>query len=276
MRLYCIVSAFILAQGALVSGPVETLGDDYSFSEGPLWLPGSGWVFSDVAANIIYRVDGSVLRSDSGGANGLAVDAQGRLICCEGAARRVTRLEEDGAVTVLADSYEGERLNAPNDLVVRSDGVVFFTDPESLRKDDPKDLGFSGVYALALDGTLTLLIDDIKYPNGIGLSPDEKTLYVSDTRGANIRAFDLEGVRAVRGRVFCDVRIPDGMAVDPKGNVWSAAAGGIAVFDSSGEPLDKIKIPVMPTNCAFGGKDGKTLFVTARKKVFSLRTALQE
>ena len=251
-------------------GPVEPVGEGYTFSEGPLWTSEGIWIFSDVAANTIYAEDRSVVRAPSGGANGLALDRTGHVIACEGSARRVTRLEADGTVTVLARGYSGKRFNAPNDLVVRSDGTIFFTDPQSLRKDAESELGFSGVYAITPDGQLILLTDEFKYPNGIALSPDEKKLYVSDTTKAAIRVFDLDGTTLRNGREFCSVRIPDGMAVDASGRVWSTSSGGVSVYDETGAHLETIRIPVMPTNCAFGGEDGQTLFVTARKKVFKL------
>lgn len=269
----CVALVLLVAQTDLVVGPLEPAGEGYTFTEGPLWVPSEGWIFTDIGPQNVQRADGSVLRSDSGGANGLALDREGRLLMCEGGAKRISRLEHDGSVTALAEGYKGKPFNAPNDLVVRSDGTIFFTDPESLRKDEKGELGFSGVYAISPDGTLTLLIDDALYPNGIGLSPDEKTLYVSDTRQAHIRAFDLSALSVSNGRVLCEVRIPDGLAVDGAGNVWCSSTAGISVFDAAGTPLGKIKVPMMPTNCAFGGEDGKTLFVTARKQVFTVRTA---
>ena len=254
-------------------GPVEPVGEGYTFSEGPLWTSEGIWIFSDVAANTIYTEDRRVVRAHSGGANGLALDRTGRVVACEGSARRVTRLEDDGSVTVLAHGYSGKRFNAPNDLVVRSDGTIFFTDPKSLRKDTESELGFSGVYAITPDGQVVLLTDEFKYPNGIALSPDEKKLYVSDTTKATIRVFDLDGTTLRNGREFCSVRIPDGMAVDASGRVWTTSSGGVSVYDETGAHLETIRIPVMPTNCAFGGEDGQTLFVTARKKVFKLHVS---
>lgn len=251
-------------------GPVEAAGEGYGFSEGPLWTTENGWIFSDVAANMIYAEDRSVVRAPSGGSNGLALDRSGHLLACEGVARRITRLEDDGTLTVLADAYSEKSLNSPNDLVVRSDGTIFFTDPKSLRKDVESELGFSGVYAITPDGQVILLTDEFKYPNGIALSPDEKKLYVSDTTKATIRVFDLEGTTIRDGREFCSVRIPDGMAIDASGRVWSTSSSGISVYSEAGVHLETIRIPVMPTNCAFGGEDGQTLFVTARKKVFKL------
>ena len=251
-------------------GPVELVGDSYMFSEGPLWTSEGIWIFSDVTANMIYAEDRSVVRTASGGANGLALDRTGHVIACEGSARRVTRLEADGTVTVLARAYSKKRFNSPNDLVIRSDGTIFFTDPKSLRKDEESELGFSGVYAITPDGQVVLLTDEFKYPNGIALSPDEKKLYVSDTTKAAIHVFDLDGTTLRNGREFCSVRIPDGMAVDASGRVWSTSSGGVSVYDETGVHLETIRIPVMPTNCAFGGEDGQTLFVTARKKVFKL------
>ncbi|PCJ60636.1 MAG: hypothetical protein COA73_08080 [Candidatus Hydrogenedentota bacterium] len=177
-------------------------------------------------------------------------------------------------MTVLVSEYEGKRLNSTNDVTVRSDGLILFTDPKPLRGAEELPLDFGGVYSFEPETrTLKLLSSSLKFPNGIGLSPDERTLYVSSTTGGNIMAFDLlEDGTVENERVFCDVRIPDGMAVDTEGNIWSSSSGGISVFDASGAFLERIRIPIMPTNCAFGGADGSILYVTARKKVFRIKT----
>lgn len=266
-------SVFAAAEGDVITGPVELVAEGLKFTEGPLWLPSGELIFSDVGADTIYREDKGVVRKPSGGANGLALDGQGRLVCCEGQNRRITRTEQDGSITVLAERYEGKRLNSTNDVAVRSDGAIYFTDPKSRRTGDDADLDFSGVYLISPDGVLSLLDDTMDYPNGVALSPDEKTLYVSDTMKAHIRAFDVTEDGVEKGRVFCEVRIPDGMAVDARGYVWSTSAGGIAVFDPEGTPVATFKIPIMPTNCAFGGADLKTLYVTARSRVFKVRCA---
>ena len=216
--------ALMSADEALVSGPVELVSDAYTFTEGPLWLPEGRWIFSDVQGDTIYYGDGSVYRKPSNHANGLALDAQGRLVACE--VGRLTRTETDGTRTVLAERYDGKPLNTPNDLAIRSDGTIFFTDPKPLRSGGPSALGYSGVYALpSSGGELRLIADDFKYPNGIALSPDEKVLYISDTTAGHIRAFDLAADGSLsKGRVHSEVRIPDGIAVDADGRIWSSSS----------------------------------------------------
>ena len=259
----------ILSQ-SLVTGEPEEIVSGLQFSEGPVWTA-EGLLFSDVLANKIYRADKSVYADDTGGANGLALDDEGAVIACQGTARQIARIEHDGAITVIADSYDGKRFNAPNDLVIRSDGTIFFTDPMGLRADDESELGFSAVFAITPDGDVVLLADDLKYPNGIALSPDESTLYIAQTTGANIRAYDLDGTTLSNGRDFAEVRIPDGIAVDADGNVWSTSSAGIVAFNKDGEEIERIKTP-MATNCAFGGDDGSDLFVTIRSAVLRIPT----
>jgi gluconolactonase len=267
-------ASIILAVSAaqLTTGPVELISEDYTFSEGPVWLPEGRWVFSDVPRDAIFGVDGTIFRQPSRRANGLALDPRGRLIACESGEHRITRTETDGTTTVLADSYDGRPLNTTNDVVVRSDGVIFFTDPEAIGQKEGTGTGFPGVYAILNDGSLRLLADDMRYPNGIGLSPDEKTLYVTDFSGGHIRAFDLSPEATVsRPRVYCEIRNPDGMAVDAAGRVWTSTVRGISVFSAEGEFVENIDFEGMPTNCAFGGPDGRTLLITARKRIYRVQ-----
>lgn len=271
-----IVAGCLIAAGdTLVAGPPHLVADSYQFTEGPLWLPDGRWIFSDAAKDAIFVEDGTIYRQPSHNSNGLTLDSQGRLIVCEQALHRITRTEADGTSTVLVQNYEGKPLHGPNDVVIRSDGLVLFTDPKPLRDADPDAVPFSGVYALRPEsGELSLLVDDFAYPNGIALSPDERTLYVSDTSKAHIRAFDLDEDGAVsNGRVHCQVRIPDGMAVDRAGRIWSTSSRGIAIFDPSGALLERVEFKGMPTNCAFGGDDGKTLFITARQRIYTVQCA---
>jgi len=269
-----LVSALAMAaQAGLTVGPVETVAEGFQFTEGPVWLPEGQLVFSDVRADTIYRADKTVFRRPSGKSNGLTLDAKGRLIACEHWNRRVTRTEKDGSITVLADKYEGKKLNSPNDVVVRSDGTIFFTDPPyGLGKRDA-ELPFSGVYAIMPDGKLKLLTKDFVRPNGLAFSPDEKILYIADAgEGQSIRAFDVapDGQLA-NGRVFCKLPRPDGLKVDKLGRVWSTASDGIRVFDPDGKHIGTISFPQQPANCAFGDKDSKTLYVTARTGVYKVR-----
>lgn len=258
----------------LVSGEPQLVADGFTFTEGPAYHTTNGWYFSDPAESIVYRADKSTVRTDSGAANGLAFDAEGRLICAEGASGRITRMEPGGELTVLADSYDGARLNAPNDLVICSSGTIYFTDPKPLRAED-QVRDFSGVYALHTDGRLDLLVDDMRYPNGIGLSPDESTLYIADTAGREIRAYDLSADGVSNGRRHAEVPIPDGFAVDVEGRLWVAVSGGVQIVGADGELLEKIPVRPAPTNCAFGGENGSTLLVTARPSVFEIETTTQ-
>ncbi len=270
-----VLIALLVSAGAsaqLTAGPVELVSDKNNFSEGPLWLGEGKWIFSDVPKNGIFAADGSVYRQPSNGANGLTLDRQGRLIACESMKHRITRTEADGTITVLAESYDDKPLNGTNDVVVGVDGTIYFTDPTGPKKDDGTGQGFSGVYAIAPDGpSLTLISDDLKYPNGISMAPDGKTLYVGDFLGGFIRAYDLsaEG-KASNPRVFCEVKNPDGFKVDMAGRVWSSSSKGIQVFGADGKFIETVDFLGTPTNCAFGGADGRTLFITARKMVYTV------
>ena len=221
-----------------------------------------------------------MLQEPTNNANGLTRDPQGRLIMCEGGARRVTRMEPDGSVTVVAHSYHGRRLNRPNDVVVKSDGSIYFTDPGGPSPE--LDLDFSGVYRVSLDlGSINLLVRDFVLPNGLAFSPDERILYINDSQGVTVRdddifrsvghikAFDVRsnGMLA-NGRVFCELRgertgIPDGMKVDVEGHVYCTGPGGVWIMDASGKHLGTIVTGVAhTTNIAWGGADWKTLYMT--------------
>jgi gluconolactonase len=267
----------------IVEGDVEKVASGFQFTEGPVWHPSGFLLFSDIPANTIYKLSpmGKVepFRSPSGNSNGLSLDFRRRLLACEHGNRRVSRTEEDGSVVSLAERYRGKRLNSPNDLVVRSDGTIYFTDPPY--GVDPKDreLDFQGVYMIRPDGDLVLLLDDFDRPNGITLSPDESILYVADTNRNHVRAFDLmpDG-RLGNQRVFAVLEKdgiegrPDGMKVDVLGNLYVAGSVGIWVFDPGGRLIGIIRTPEAPANCAFGGYDGRTLFITARSSIYSVRT----
>lgn len=259
----------------LVAGSVETVAQGFQFTEGPLWLPGTGLIFSDIPADSIFKADKTVFRKPSGKSNGLTLDREGRLTACEHGNRRVTRTEKDGTITVLADQYLGRKLNSPNDVVVRSDGMIFFSDPPYGLEGRQLELPFAGVYCIAPDGKLTLLSVYFKYPNGLAFSPDEKTLYVSDSGGSLIEAFDVEKDGTLtNARTFATKVGPDGMKVDEQGRLWTSAKDGIRVYQPGGELLDTIRFPEQPSNCAFGDDDGKTLYVTARHGVYKIRCAI--
>jgi gluconolactonase len=273
---------------------IETVVDGRMWVEGPVWDRSSrSMLFSDVPANSIYRwkeANGlSLFLKPSGytgeapftgrepGSNGLTFDPEGRLVFCQHGDRRVVRRERDGRLTVLADRYEGKRLNSPNDLVYDSEGNLYFTDPPfglPAAFDDPaKELPWQGVYRLSKDARLELLIRDVRAPNGIAFSPDEKTLYISnaDLSHAVWMAYDVraDGILGP-GRVLFDATswtkkglgAPDGMKVDRRGNLFGAGPGGIHVFTPGGEHLGSFETGVPTGNCAWGG-DGSVLYIAA-------------
>jgi gluconolactonase len=285
----------IVSRGARL----EKLAGGFQFTEGPVWHPDGYLLFSDPNANTIYRwsAEGgiSVFRSKSGysgfdigryhqpGSNGLALDRDRLLSINEHGNRRVTRLERTGAITVVADRYQGKRLNSPNDLVYRSDGTLYFTDPPfGLPKvfDDPaKELPFSGVY-MVKNGRVELLTKELSGPNGIALSPDEKHLYVANwdlTRKVLMR-YDVTPQGALRnGKVFYDFTSEsepvglDGIKVDVEGNVYVSAPGGVWILSRTGKALGRIIPPEHDANFAFGDTDGKTLYLTASTGLYRIR-----
>ena len=243
--------------------------------EGPVWWREGGYlIFSDVDHSRRMRWapgEGvTVSHQATNEGNGLTRDLQGRLIACEHASRSVTRLEPDGSITVAARRFQGKLLNRPNDVVVKSDGSIYFTDPGA--PDPGVDLDFAGVYRVSPDlGAITLLVRDFVYPNGLAFSPDERILYIDDTHRKHVRAFDVEpnGMLALASdRVFCELRgdLPgaaDGMKVDVEGNVYCTGPGGVWVIDAAGNHLGTILTGVeQTTNCAWGGEGWKTLFIT--------------
>jgi len=265
---------------------LEQVATGFGFTEGPLWC-GDYLLFSDIPQSRIVRLrmlsngpEVTTFRSPSGSSNGLTLDRGGRLIACEHGTRRVSRTELDGSVSALAERYQGKRLNAPNDVVVRSDGSVYFTDPYFGQELKGKELAFNGVYRVAPDGELSLLADDFELPNGLAFSPDESVLYVNDTRQGHIRAFDVSPDGGIgKGRVFIQMEgteagNPDGMKVDSRGNVYCTGPGGIWVMEPGGKALGCIKLPEQPANFAWGDSDWRTLYVTARPSIYRLRLAV--
>ena len=255
------------------------LGGPLGSAEGPVWWKeGRYLLFSDIhnSRRMKYTPGQgvTVFKESTNHANGLTRDLQGRLVACEQDTRRVARQELDGSTTVIANSFQGRRLNRPNDVVVKSDGSIYFTDPSGNVVPEQWDLGFAGVYRVSADlGTVTLLVGDFLTPNGIAFSPDESVLYINDSRRGHIRAFDMaaNGTLARQtDRVFADLRgaepgVPDGMKVDTAGNVYCGGAGGIYILDPKGKKLGRI-VHGYPatTNVGFGGDDWKTLYFTSR------------
>jgi gluconolactonase len=274
--------------------PIQELatgfGGDLGPAEGPLWWKEGGYLlFNDIhrsrrmkytpgpgGAKGVVTVD----HEPTNQANGLTRDIAGRLISCEHETRRVTRRELDGSLTVIANSFQGKRLNRPNDVIVKSDGCYYFTDPGAFAVPNQWDLQYSGVYRVTPDlGTMSLLVDTYIVPNGLAFSPDESVLYINDSRRGHIKAYDMQpnGMLArASERVFADLTgpepgVPDGMKVDVAGNVYCGGAGGVWIMDSKGKKLGRI-VHGQPatTNIGFGGADWKTLYFVSRSTLFSV------
>ena len=267
------------------SSEPERLATGFQFTEGPLWHPDGYLLFVDIRTSRIFRLEPGgepeLFREDSGESNGMTFDSQGRLVVCEMINQQVTRREDDGSYTVLANSWNGQRLNRPNDVVGRSDGSLYFTNPGRERLDPSQvDMQFNSVHRIMSDGTVDMVVPGIEYPNGIAFSPDESILYVANTRpGQYILAFDIDESGDVCGvRHFADMPsetatngVPDGMKVDVEGRVYCTGPDGCWVFDPSGELIGIIRLPEYPANCGWGGPDNRTMFFTANTSVYSLR-----
>ena len=299
---------------------IEKLASGFDWSEGPVWikagkpplssgppsmLKGGYLLFSDVPSNTVYRwspkdgmsiflkpsgYTGSTPRGGEPGSNGLTVDSQGRLVLCEHGDRRVGRLEKDGRHVALAAQFEGKRFNSPNDVVFKSNGDLYFTDPPyglEQNVDDPKkEIPYQGVYRMKPNGEVTLLTDKITRPNGLAFAPDEKTLYVacSDPKVAVWMAYDVkaDGTLA-NGRVFFDATsmvspsnkgLPDGMKVDKRGNLWATGPGGVLIFSPDGKHLGTIRTGEATANCGWGD-DGSTLYITADMFLCRVKTKVK-
>ena len=267
---------------------VENLGTGCQFTEGPVWnSEGKFLLFSDIPANRMKKWSPETgiidFREPSGKSNGLTYDRQGRLVACEHANRRVSRTEVDGEIVTIASHYEGKRLNSPNDVVVKSDGSIYFTDPPyGLTAEfgtlGERELDLQGVYRLSPDeNSLTLLVDDFDCPNGLSFSSDESVLYINDSsERMHVRAFDVQPDGTVaNGRVFAEIvgegGVPDGMKVDQKGNVYVTGPGGVWIFDVSGKHLGIIKTPEGATNLGWGESDWKTLYIVAKTSLYRIR-----
>ncbi len=265
---------------------VERLGTGFQFTEGPVWNVNGGYLlFSDIPGNRIRKwtpnESVSEFRFPSGKANGLTLDRTGRLLACEHANRGVSRTEADGSIVTIASHYKGRKLNSPNDVVVKSDGSVYFTDPPYGLNPiygtlEPQELPFYGVYRLSPGGDeLSLLIDD-SVPNGLAFSPDESLLYIADTEMNHIRVFDVNSDgNTTNGRIFAQIPgeplAPDGIKVDSEGNVYVTGDGGVWVLSPNGRRLGIIPVPELPANLCWGDADWSTLYITARTSVYRIR-----
>jgi sugar lactone lactonase YvrE len=271
----------------LADREVESVAGGYAYAEGPLWHPGGYLLFADSPRDRLHKWDPdsttvTIFREPSGAATALGFDRQGRLLATEHKNRRISRTEPDGSIVTVVDHFEGKRLNSPNDFVVARDGTIFFTDPPYglPRQVEGKELTFQGVYRLDLDGRLRLLVRDMVRPNGIGLSPDGRTLYVTDSERAELRAFAIRDDGTVdQGRVLATMRpwkagvqgVPDGLVVTAQGHALVTGPGGVWVFDPKGGRLGVIPTPEAPAACTFGDPDGKMLYITARSRVYRIR-----
>lgn len=269
---------------------LDRLATGFRWAEGPVWFPAAQMLlFSDIPGDRILRwtPDGTCapFRAPAGYANGHTRDAQGRLVSCCHATRSVIRTEHDGSITTLAEHHRGQRLNAPNDVVVKSDGSIWFTDPTyGIMSDyegyaaDPEQLARQ-VFRIGADGGLTAVLDDFAQPNGLAFSPDERLLYVAESGGSHdpavppvIRVFPVEGDRLGQGRDFArlDAGVPDGIRVDRHGNLWSSAADGVQVFAPDGTRIGRVRVPEVVANLCFGGPRGNILFLTATTSLYAV------
>jgi gluconolactonase len=275
----------------LETAEATRLATGFKFTEGPLWHPDGFFYFVDLRANRLYRIvpggKPELVRETQEG-NGTTFDLQGRLIHCEHDARAVTRLNADGSVDIVADRYRGGRFNKPNDVVCRSDGSLFFTDPDKRmpysRREIPPPEGVdnlwdgAAVYRIAPGGAVSQ-VALCEYPNGLAFSPDERTLYVANTRSSKyIHALEIDAAgNMTRRRIFADMNegdrpgIPDGLKVDSAGRVFCSGPGGVWVFTPEGEKIGVIEFPEQAVNFAFGGPDLRTLFCCAYTSVYTLR-----
>ena len=282
----------------LESPEPKLLATGFGATEGPLWHPQGYVTFVDIRRSLLVRWDPSgkvtTVRENTGGGNGCTFDGQGRLIMCEGADRRqITRMEPDGSVITIAQKWQGQRLNKPNDAVLRrKDGSIYFTDP-TLPSDKERQLDFNGVFYITSDGQLKRGTQQCEHPNGLAFSPDESILYVANSRLDDrcyveqerkevcghryIRGFDVASDGSlVNNRIFCDMSsaepgVPDGVKVDTQGRIFCTGSGGIWVVDPSGRRLAIIPMPENPRNLAFGDQDHRTLYITAGVSLYSLR-----
>ena len=263
---------------------VEKLASGFKFIEGPVWTNAEGGylIFSDIPANQLIKWTAgngaTVFRPSSNGTNGNTRDGQGRLVSAEHIARRISRTAQDGSVVTVVDKFDGKSFNSPNDIVVSSQGLVWFTDPDyGLPQGQKKEQEGNFVYRVdPASKQITAVSRDFDKPNGLCFSPDEKKLYIADSgKPHHIRVFDVkEDGNLERGKVFCTIDRggPDGIRCDADGRIWSSAGDGVHVFATDGSLLGKILVPETPANLCFGGADGKTLFITARSSLYRIAT----
>jgi gluconolactonase len=263
---------------------LTTVGSGFGFTEGPVWDSADFLYVSDEETNKIFRLYVADGRKEElvslGDPDGNTYDRQHRLIDCASVLRAIIALDERGHYTVLADRYQGKKLNSPNDIIIGPDGAIYFTDPTlDLVKGEKQEIPFQGVYRLDSDGQVQLLTKELTQPNGLAFSPDGKKFYVDDSEQRNIRVYDFGADKTLtNGRIFGEEPggkgdgVPDGIKVDKNGNLYVTGPGGIWVWDADGHHLGTINMPEQPANLAWGDADYKTLYITATTSVYRLRT----
>ena len=263
-------------------GEPEVVTSGFQFTEGPLWMPEGFLIFSDIPANIIYKwtpgnSESEVFIEPSGNSNGVKVMPDGTIIVAQHAGR-VSIVNENMELEPVAEQYDGKRLNSPNDIAVRSDGAVYFTDPNFGVSNENKELDFQGVYRLGTDSTLTLVSDEFTLPNGIVFTPDESYLYVNDSASGDIQRFEVMengdlGISMLFANIgeMADLGGADGMVVDSEGRLYTTGPNGLIVFDAEGEQLEQMRFDHQITNLAWGGDDGNDLFVTSPNDIYRIR-----
>ena len=260
----------------IITSDVEQIAAGFAFIEGPVWHKSGYLLFSDIPPAKIYKWSDKkgveIWNSDSGNSNGLTFNKNGNLVACEHGNRRVSITKADGSV-ISIDKWEGKRFNSPNDCAIRSDGMIFFTDPDyGLKDKSQREIPFNGVYRVMPGEQPVLLVKDFNKPNGIAFSPDEKLLYIADSADSLVRVFDVEKNGTLsNGKVFAKVPHPDGIKVDMVGNLYSTSSTGVEIFDPNGKQIASIKVPENPTNCGFGNRDNQTLFITARRGLYMVK-----
>lgn len=263
-------------------GEPEVVTSGFQFTEGPLWHPEGFLIFSDIPASIIYKYtpgnpESEVFIEPSGNSNGIKSLPDGTIIVAQHAGR-VSIVNEDLELEPIAEQYEGMRLNSPNDIAVRSDGLVYFTDPDFGVSDENKELDFQGVYRINSDGSLTVVYDEFALPNGLVFTPDENYLYVNDSATGDIRRFEVmdngdldDSILFTNIGEMSNMGGADGMVVDSEGRLYTTGPNGFIIFDEDGEQLHQIQFEQQITNLAWGGDDGNDLFITSRDVVYKLR-----
>ena len=286
VKYYCLLILFLggttYSQSPIPTGAkLEKIAVGILQPEGPIWIDSLGLLFSDIAGNKIYRfspVDSSlkIFMNPSDSSNGMTLDLQGRLILTQMELRRVSRRETNGTITPLASTYKGKKFNSPNDVVVKSDSSIFFTDPDfNIPNGEKAELSFKGIYRISPSGGLTLLDSTLDKPNGICFSLDESKLYVNESAQAKIYVWDVVGDSISNKRLFFQIPASgyvDGMKIDPKGNIYCSGPNGVWIISPSGVYLDRIAMET-PSNCNWGDADRKTLYITAGNSLYRIRLA---